>query len=289
MSKIPIPEDAGFFRRRSVDGSLHPKIRPWRWMTAILLASLFLLSYGLDIQMLEGSMVASRLMGFHLVDLYCGLEVIAAHGEIATNLLLGMIFVGVVYWILGGRSFCAWACPFGLLSEWADILHKSLVRRGLVKKRKRVTTKIKYVLLASFLASSFASGYLVYQHFNVVGLLSRLMIYGLFESGLLVVFVLAVEVFFYERLWCRSICPSGAVYGLLNPVSVIRLEADRDKCDKCGACTPVCHVPEALGPVFVKKDGKVFLSSTDCTLCCRCLDSCSRDVFKVSHRLKGIV
>jgi ferredoxin-type protein NapH len=285
----PIPKDPGFFKRKSIDGKTHWKVKPWRWLVTLGLAGCFLLSYGLDIQALEGSMVASRLMGFHLVDLYCGLEVIAAHGEIAPNLLLGMIFVTVVYFIAGGRSFCAWACPFGLLSEWGEILHKYLVRKGWIKKRKRITTATKYVFVVSFLASSFVSGYLVFEHINVVGLLSRLLIYGLVESSLIIVFVLAVEIFFYQRLWCRSVCPSGAVYGLMNRVTIIRIEADRSKCDKCGACTPACHVPEALAAVFEKDKTPVFLNSTDCTMCAKCMDACSRDVFSFSHRLKKLV
>lgn len=287
--RAPIPEDRNFFKRKSLDGKTHWKVRPWRWLVAFGLASLFMISYGLDIQMLEGSMVASRLVGFHLVDLYGGLEIIAAHGKIATNLLLGMIFVGVVYFIVGGRSFCAWACPYGLLSEWGEMLHKWLVARGLIKKRKRLTTKIKYVFVASFLVVSFCTGYLVFAHFNVVGMLSRMLIYGMVESSLVVLFVLAIEVFFFERFWCRSVCPSGAVYGLMNPIAIIRIEADRSKCDHCGACTPQCHVPEALAPVFAVKDGKVFLTSTDCTMCAKCMDACSRDVFEFSHRLRKLI
>lgn len=277
------------FVRQDLDGSKHLKIRPIRWLVACCLATAFVLSYGFDVQVLEGSMVASRLMGFHLVDLYAGLEVIAAHGEIATNLLLGMIFVGIVYWIVGGRSFCAWACPYGLLSEWGELIHLQLVKRKIITRRKKITTRIKYVLLIVFLLASFLSGYLIFEHINVVGMLSRLLIYGLTQSALVVLFVLAIEVFFYQRLWCRSLCPCGATYGLLNKVSVIRIEADRAKCDHCGACVSECHVPEALTDVFAKKDGRVFLNSTDCTMCSKCMDSCTRGVFHFEHRLKKMV
>lgn len=289
MTKQPIPADRSFFFRKSLDGKKHLKIRPWRWLTALSLAGAFLLSYGLDIQVLEGSMVASRLMGFHLVDLYSGLEVIAAHGSIAPNLLLGMLFVGVVYWIVGGRTFCAWACPYGLLSEWGELLHRWLVKKHLITRRRRLTTKIKYVFTAGFLLSSFLTGYLVFGHLNVVGLLSRFLIYGLVESGSLILLALAIEVFYSPRFWCRAVCPCGAVYGLLNPISVIRIEADRSHCDKCGACTQNCHAPEALATVFAAKDGKVFLSSTDCTMCARCIDACTRDALSFSHRLKKLL
>ena len=171
--------DHNLFIRVNKDGSKALKIRPFRWTFCILLALAFILSYKQDVQVLEGSMIASRLMGFHMVDLFSGLEVIAAHGKIATNLFMGFIFVAVVYFILGGRSFCSWACPYGLLSEWGEILHKKLVHAGLIKKRKKITTSWKFFIALCFLASSYFSGYLVYQYINLVGINSRILIYGL--------------------------------------------------------------------------------------------------------------
>ena len=144
--------DHNLFIRVNKDGSKALKIRPFRWTLCILLALAFILSYKQDVQVLEGSMIASRLMGFHMVDLFSGLEVIAAHGKIATNLFMGFIFVAVVYFILGGRSFCSWACPYGLLSEWGEILHKKLVHAGLIKKRKKITTSWKFFIRLSCLS-----------------------------------------------------------------------------------------------------------------------------------------
>lgn len=284
-------EKTSCFIRKDLDGSKHIKIRPLRWLTAIALASFFVFSYKADLQALEGSMVASRLMGFHMVDLFGGLEVIAAHGKIATNLAMGLILVFVVYWILGGRSFCSWACPFGLISEWAESLHLFLVRKQIIRKRKKLTTKYKYLIALSFLFASGLSGYLIYQHVNLVGIFSRVLIYGLFEAFLLVVFELLIEVFFYQRLWCRSICPSGATFGLLNKVAILKIEADKKACDHCGECIKSCHAPECLSVVFDKKDKKeqVYLNSTDCTMCGKCMDVCTRGVFHFSHRLKRLI
>lgn len=255
----------------------------------MVLVLLFLVSYGLDIQMLEGSMIASRLMGFHMVDIFSGLEVIGAHGKIATNLLLGMIFVASVYLIVGGRTFCSWVCPYGLLSEWAESLHKYLVQKGWIRKRKKISTKWKFLIAAGFLVSSCLSGYLVYQYVNLVGIVSRIFIYGLLETSLIVLFVLGVEVFFYQRFWCRAVCPSGAALGLLGKAALIRLRADQTRCDQCGKCVAACHAPEALKPVFTKEGKKVFLMSSDCTLCAKCMDVCDRDVFEYAHRLSRFI
>ena len=282
--------DQHWFVRTNVDGTKKIKIRPFRWTVCILLVAAFILSYKLDVQMLEGSMIASRLMGFHMVDLFSGLEVIAAHGKIATNLLMGLIFVAVVYLILGGRSFCSWVCPYGLLSEWSESLHKKLVEANLIKKRKKVTTSWKFFIAFCFWAASYGSGYLVYQYVNLVGITSRILICGLLETGLIILFVLLIEIFFYQRVWCRSVCPSGATFGLLGKVSLIKIQADKEKCDNCGACTAQCHVPEALKIVFLKGTEPVInITSTDCTLCGKCMDVCDRDVFSYGHRLKKLV
>ncbi len=282
--------DHHIWLRKNLDGTVSAKIRPIRWLVCLALALCFVLSYYFDLQALEGSMIASRLMGFHMVDLFSGIEVIFSHGEIATNLSMGFLLVTIIYAILGGRTFCSWACPYGLLSEWGEILHKKLVEKKLIKKRKKTSTKWKFYIAACFLLSSFFSGYLVYQYVNLVGITSRILIYGLFETAIIIVFILIIEVFFLQRFWCRTVCPSGATFGLLGKISPIKIFAQTSRCDKCGSCSPECLSPEVLKVVFTDKEKRgVYLTSTDCTMCGKCIDVCNRKVFSYDHRLKKII
>jgi len=45
------------------------KWRKRRWLTLIAVNLLFVVSFSLDIQLLEGALTASRFMGFHMADL----------------------------------------------------------------------------------------------------------------------------------------------------------------------------------------------------------------------------
>ena len=94
-----------------------------RWAVLIAVNLLFVLSYQLDIQMLEGALTASRFVGFHMADLNSALQVMLAFKEVLINLLIGTITVLVFWWLLGGRTFCSWVCPYHLVAEWAEMLH----------------------------------------------------------------------------------------------------------------------------------------------------------------------
>ena len=108
------------------------KWRNRRWVVLILVNLLFVVSFWLDIQILEGSLTASRLIGFHFIDLNSALQVMLAHKHIIVNLVIGTVTIFVFWMLLGGRSFCSWLCPYHLLAEWAETLHLYLVGRKIV-------------------------------------------------------------------------------------------------------------------------------------------------------------
>ena len=113
-------------RQEIAELELHPRtetIRPFRWMVLILVNLLFVGSYYLDIQLLEGALTASRFAGFHMADLNSALQVMLAFKHVVINLVIGTVTVFILWWLLGGRTFCYWVCPYHLLAEWAEILH----------------------------------------------------------------------------------------------------------------------------------------------------------------------
>ncbi|MBV2185737.1 MAG: NapH/MauN family ferredoxin-type protein [Rhizobium sp.] len=251
------------------------KWRNRRWITLILVNLLFVVSFALDIQILEGALTASRFIGFHLIDLNSALQVMLAHKHIITNLFIGTGTVLVLWILLGGRSFCSWVCPYHLLAEWAEKIHLWLVRKKLVTdqpvdRRLRTASWIVFALLAVI------TGYTVFESISPTGIVSRAMIYG---SGLLamlwVLALLVFEIFFVRRAWCRYACPIGLTYGVVGIVSPLRVKYRLEGCFHEGDCRKVCLVPHVLDTVIKGRavDTEVPIGP-DCTRCGLCVDAC---------------
>jgi len=70
----------------------------------------------------------------------------------------------------------------------------------------------------------------------------------------------------HRRLWCRSICPLGALLSLACQFSLFKRKVS-DKCTECSRCVSACNMNAITG------NGKVTLSG-ECTLCLTCQHTC---------------
>ncbi len=277
------------------EGKKKLSYRAKRWILVIIIHLLFFLSFAIDIQVLEGTLNGSRFLGFHLIDIYTTLEMALAEHHIHTNIIIGVVTIGVFYLLVGGRSYCAWVCPYGVLSEIGEKIHNTLVTKKIIKERK-FDHRIKYFFWAMFLILAAASGYLVFETFNVVGILSRFIAYGwsLALSWVLVVFL--IEVFFARRAWCSYVCPIGTTYGMIGKISALRVKWN-DNCDSCMVCHDVCFENQVLEitkakykkQIAEKEIKEAFITGADCTLCGRCIDVCHQDALSYDFRLKDLI
>jgi len=250
------------------------KWRNRRWAVLIAANLLFVVSYYLDIQILEGSLSASRFVGFHLIDVNSAMQVMLAHKHIITNMLIGTGTVLVLWLLLGGRTFCSWACPYHLLAEWAESLHLYLVRKKLVTDQS-IDRRLRTVFWVIMALLALVTGYTVFEAISPTGIISRALIYG---SGLAMLWVLALlvfEVFFVRRAWCRYACPIGLTYGVVGIFSPLRIKYRLDNCFHEGNCRKVCLVPHVLDTVIKGRavDTEVPIGP-DCTRCGLCVDVC---------------
>jgi polyferredoxin len=69
------------------------------------------------------------------------------------------------------------------------------------------------------------------------------------------------------RLWCRSICPLGALLGFFSRWSILGLHKDASSCDRCNRCLLNCQGgDDPIGGAPWRK--------SECLMCMNCVDSC---------------
>jgi ferredoxin-type protein NapH len=262
------------------------RLRRKRWAVLIAVNLLFVVSYYLDIQLLEGALTASRFAGFHMADLNSALQVMLAFKHVVINLVIGTTTVFILWWLLGGRTFCSWVCPYHLVAEWAEMLHLKLVEKGWARdiqfdRRSRTWLWLVFVILAV------VTGYTVYETISPTGILSRALIYGPGVALIWVSLLLLFEIFFSRRAWCRYACPIGLTYGIVGATSPFTVRYQLPNCFHEGECRKVCLVPHVLDTVLKGKAQAMEVDiGADCTRCLRCVDACPTGA--LTFKYKGL-
>jgi polyferredoxin len=109
-------------------------------------------------------------------------------------------------------------------------------------------------------------------------LAGRGLIYGGgFAIGVLFVAVLAVNRW-VPRLWCRGLCPLGALLGASGRFGMLSLDKDAGRCDQCGLCQLACQGAASPRP------GDRW-QRAECDLCLNCVAACPHGA--IAFRLAG--
>ena len=245
-----------------------------RWAVLIAVNLLFVLSFQLDIQILEGALTASRFVGFHMADLNSALQVMLAYKHVVINLLIGTVTVLIFWWLLGGRTFCSWVCPYHLVAEWAEMIHVKLAEKKLVTDHP-FDRRVRTVFWLVFAILAFVTGYTVFETISPTGILSRALIYGPGIALIWVALLLLFEIFYSRRAWCRYACPIGLTYGIVGTASPLKVTYSLESCFHEAECRKVCEVPHVLEMVVKGRATQVKMNvCSDCTHCGRCVDAC---------------
>jgi ferredoxin-type protein NapH len=165
-------------------------------------------------------------------------------------------------------------CPYHLLAEWAEKLHLKLAAKKWVKDHP-LHRGLRVVLWGTFAVLAYGTGYTVYETISPTGILSRALIYGPGLVLLWVVALLAFEVLYSRRAWCRYMCPIGLTYGVVGTFSPVKVTYDLTKCFHEQDCRKVCLVPHVLDHVVKgRADQERIDVGPDCTRCGLCVDTC---------------
>ena len=246
--------------------------------------ALFLTGPLLGVWIAKGTMASSMTLNvLPLTDPFVFAQSLAARHWPETTGVVGALIVVLAYWGLGGRSFCAWACPLNPVTDFAAFLR----RKFDIKTGARLRPEMRNWIAVGALLVSAITGVIAWELVNPITALHRALVFGL-PFGL----IPAAAIFLFDLVvakhgWCGHLCPVGACYGALGKSGVLRVSADkRSACDDCMDCFAVCPEPHVIPPALrgERTGASPLILSGDCTLCGACIDACPERVFRFAHR-----
>ncbi len=216
-------------------------------------------------------------------------------GQVQTSIMSGSVPMLAAGMILAtatllGRWLCGWLCPFGLFS---DIIDRASKRRCAPSHRWRAGGFVVAGLLvvgagifalagitnispfcSTICASGKLYGLLPYYATTASGEVAHLSASGglaafVFHAALFTLLIIAA-IAISGRVFCRYLCPLGAVLGLGNRIAAVRVVHHETACTGCDQCLDDCP----MGIDLSKPD---FLTQTSCIRCGRCVAICAQD------------
>jgi len=258
-----------------------------RRLSQLGILALFLAGPWFGVWIVKGNLASSLTLDvLPLTDPYLLLQSLFAGHVMETTAIIGALIVIGFYMLFGGRAYCSWVCPVNMITDAAEWMRNKLG----IKSGGQLPRNTRYgILIVSLLLAS-ATGTLAWELFNPATLVQRALIFGMGFAWIMILAIFIFDAFVSRRGWCSHLCPMGAFYSLLGHSSLVRVSAAaRNKCDDCMECFAICPEPQVITPALKGKDkniGPVILSS-NCTNCGRCIDICSKDVFKFDQRFNN--
>ncbi len=186
----------------------------------------------------------------------------------------------LLYSISFGRMICGWLCPFGWIQE---LLYKIPTPKLKKSPVTRLLSYLKYVILVFFVG--IVPVIYAFRNTPLPAFCKYICPAGTIEGGLALLsnsvnasyfsmlgpiftwkFVLMVSIIvgtiFVFRLFCRFLCPLGALYGLFNRISFFGIKVDNSKCTHCNKCVANCKLD-------IKK-----VADQECISCGECVNVC---------------
>ncbi|MGN1376945.1 MAG: 4Fe-4S binding protein [Dorea sp.] len=198
-----------------------------------------------------------------------------------------VLAIGVIF----GRAVCGFICPFGMIQE---LLYKIPFPK---KKLWKGFTYVKYLMLLVFVlvlpvVNTNIAGVgepAFCEYICPVGTLEgglpligthpelRGMLGSLFSLKICILIATLIGCLMVCRFFCKVMCPLGAIYGLLNKISLYHMEIDKERCISCGMCKVNC--PMDVDPVKHP-------DSAECIRCGKCTETCPKQALGLRFKMR---
>jgi ferredoxin len=227
--------------------------------------------------------------------------------------MVSVWIVQFVLVLLFGRIYCSVICPAGVLQDVINRLWgigKKKKKRVFRFKYHKPYNILRYGLMAltfgcalagisllclvldpysnfGRMASSLFRPVAVWGNNLLAGGLAKFDNYTLYHVSLTTVTtasliaagaalaLLVTMVAMRGRLFCNTLCPTGALLSLVSRFSLFRISIDKEKCISCGLCAKACKA-EAIDTENFKVD------NSRCVDCFNCISVCNKDSIRYS-------
>ena len=217
----------------------------------------------------EGFLPISALMSLRLWLAGGGIHPVHPAG---LAILLAVLAMSAVL----AKSFCSHLCPVGALSEWLGRLGVRLLGRNWQPPRwlDLPLRSLRYLVLAFFVWATWVAmdvaavrGFLDSPYNRVADLKMLLFFAQPSRLTIAVLGVLVVGSVLLRDLWCRYLCPYGALLGPLGRLAPLKVTRDAGTCTDCKLCTKAC-------PARLPVHAMTRIASVECTSCLDCVAAC---------------
>ena len=248
---------------------------------AILL--FFLVGPWFGLWIVKGNLNYSYTLGvLPLTDPYLLLQMLVTGQSPERLAWIGVALVIAFYLLVGGRAYCSWVCPVNLVTDFANWLRARLGLKG----GAHLSRRTRYWILGMTLVVAAVTGTIAWEMVNPVSMLHRGLFFGIGFAWAVILVVFLFDLFVMRHGWCGHLCPVGAFYSLIGKVSLLRVKLPaREACNDCMDCFAVCPEQQVIRPALKAINGAPpVILEENCTNCGRCIDVCSKDVFRFGTR-----
>ena len=199
-------------------------------------------------QQIRGSVWSADIGSLSFTDPLAVAESVIGSRHFPWILAVGLA-LPLVLTLIFGRVFCSWICPAGLLFEINDGIRSVLRFLEVQPRNLRMSRGTKYGLLVAGLALTFFLSAPVLGYIYPPAVLGReihdfvfaafdraehgrfgFWVGGMSWMAVVMIAIIAIELFVSRRWWCRYVCPGGALYSAIGAARPVRVQLDRPTC-----------------------------------------------------------